>query len=116
MEKITIYHNPKCSKSRQTLQLLRERGIEPIIVEYLKQPLNASQLKRLLKMLQLEPRELMRKKESEYKDLNLADTKLSQESLINAMAEHPILMERPIVVVGSKAALGRPPENVLAIL
>ena len=116
MEKITIYHNPKCSKSRQTLQLLRERGIEPIIVEYLKQPLNASQLKRLLKMLQLEPRELMRKKESEYKDLNLADTKLSQESLINAMAEHPILMERPIVVVGSKAALGRPPEKVLAIL
>ena len=116
MEKITIYHNPKCSKSRQTLQLLRERGIEPIIVEYLKQPLNASQLKRLLKMLQLEPRELMRKKESEYKDLNLADTKLSQESLINAMAEYPILMERPIVVVGSKAALGRPPENVLAIL
>ena len=116
MEKITIYHNPKCSKSRQTLQLLRERGIEPIIVEYLKQPLNASQLKRLLKMLQLEPRELMRKKESEYKDLNLADTKLSQDTLINAMAEHPILMERPIVVVGSKAALGRPPENVLEIL
>ena len=116
MEKITIYHNPKCSKSRQTLQLLRERGIEPIIVEYIKQPLNASQLKRLLKMLQLEPRELMRKKESEYKDLNLADTKLSQDRLINAMAEHPILMERPIVVVGSKAALGRPPEKVLAIL
>ena len=116
MEKVTIYHNPKCSKSRQTLQLLRERGIEPIIVEYLKQPLNASQIKRLLKMLQLEPRELMRKKESEYKDLNLADTKLSQDTLINAMAEHPILMERPIVVVGSKAALGRPPENVLEIL
>ena len=67
-------------------------------------------------MLQLEPRELMRKKESEYKDLNLADTKLSQDTLINAMAEHPILMERPIVVVGSKAALGRPPENVLEIL
>ena len=116
MEKVTIYHNPKCSKSRQTLQLLRERGIEPIIVEYLKQPLNASQIKRVLKMLQLEPRELMRKKESEYKDLNLADTKLSQDTLINAMAEHPILMERPIVVVGSKAALGRPPENVLEIL
>ena len=116
MEKVTIYHNPKCSKSRQTLQLLLERGIEPIIVEYLKQPLNASQIKRVLKMLQLEPRELMRKKESEYKDLNLADTKLSQDTLINAMAEHPILMERPIVVVGSKAALGRPPENVLEIL
>ena len=116
MEKVTIYHNPKCSKSRQTLQLLRERGIEPIIVEYLKQPLNASQIKKVLKMLQLGPRELMRKKESEYKDLNLADNKLSQDSLINAMAEHPILMERPIVVVGSKAVLGRPPENVLEIL
>jgi arsenate reductase (glutaredoxin) len=116
MDKITIYHNPRCSKSRQALQLLRERGIDPIIVEYLKHPLDAAQIKRLLKMLQAAPRELMRKKESEYKDLNLADTKLSQDSLINALAEHPILMERPIVVIGSKAVLGRPPEKVLEIL
>jgi arsenate reductase (glutaredoxin) len=116
MEKITIYHNPGCSKSRQTLQLLRDRGIEPTIVEYLKQPLSTSQIKRLLKMLQMSPRELLRKKESEYSALNLADPKLDADVLIKAMAEHPVLIERPIVVMGVRAVLGRPPEKVLDIL
>jgi arsenate reductase len=116
MQKVTIYHNPRCSKSRQTLQLLRDRGIEPTIVEYLKQPLGASQIKKLLEMLQMGPRKLLRKNESEYGDLNLADPTLSMDVLIKAMAEHPILMERPIVVAGTRAALGRPPERVLDIL
>jgi len=116
MTNITIYHNPRCSKSRQTLQLLRDRGYEPKIVEYLKNPLSASQIKRLLTLLKLEPRELMRTKEAEYKSLNLINPKLSKDSLIQAMVEHPVLMERPVVVVRDKAALGRPPEKVLAIL
>ena len=113
MTNITIYHNPRCSKSRETLQLLRDRGYEPKVVEYLKNPLSTSQIKRLLKM---EPRELMRTKEAEYKALNLINPKLTKDSLIAAMVEHPVLMERPVVVVGDKAALGRPPEKVLAIL
>jgi arsenate reductase len=116
MTEITIYHNSRCSKSRQTLQLLRDRGIEPTIVEYLKQPLSAAQIRRLLVMLQMNPRELMRDKEAEYTALNLADPKLSEGALTEAMAEHPQLMERPIVVVGERAALGRPPERVLEIL
>jgi arsenate reductase len=116
MANVTIYHNPRCSKSRQTLQLLRDYGIEPTIVEYLKTPPSASQIKRLLGLLKMAPRELLRTKEAEYKALNLADPKLSKDSLIKAMADHPVLMERPIVVAGAKAALGRPPENVLDIL
>ena len=116
MFEITIYHNPKCSKSRRTLQLLRDRGIEPQIVEYIRHPLNVAQIRRLLELLNMSPRELLRKKESDYKALNLSDPSLSADSLINAMAEHPVLMERPIVVVGERAALGRPPESVLDIL
>ncbi|MEL7027884.1 MAG: arsenate reductase (glutaredoxin) [Pseudomonadota bacterium] len=112
----TIYHNPRCSKSRQTLALLRERGLEPTVVEYLKAPPSQSDLKRILKLLGVTPRELMRKKEAPYKDLALADETLSQTALIRAMAENPILIERPIVVHGEKAALGRPPEAVLEIL
>lgn len=116
METITIYHNPRCSKSRQALQLLRDRGIEPTIVEYLKQPLAAAEIKRLLKLLQLSPRELMRKKEAQYRALNLADPELGADGLIKAMAEHPVLIERPIVVAGERAVLGRPPEKVLDVL
>ena len=116
MKKVTIYHNPRCSKSRQTLQLLRDRGIDPTVVEYLKQPLGASQIKKLLQMLQMTPRELLRKNESEYGALNLADPNLGADKLIKAMAEHPVLMERPIVVAGTRAVLGRPPERVLDIL
>ena len=113
---VTIYHNPRCSKSRQTLELLRGRGVEPTIVEYLKDPPSAKRLGELLDLLGQEPRALMRKGEAPYKDLNLADPGLSRAALIEAMAEHPILIERPIVVKGAKAALGRPPEAVLDIL
>lgn len=113
---VKIYHNPRCSKSRQTLALLTERDIEPQIVEYLKTPPSVAELERLLKMLGLEPRELMRRKEPEYKALGLDDPALSRDALIRAMVEHPQLIERPIVVSGKKAALGRPPEGVLEIL
>ncbi|RMH20384.1 MAG: arsenate reductase (glutaredoxin) [Gammaproteobacteria bacterium] len=113
---VTIYHNPRCSKSRQTLQLLRDRGIEPTIIEYLKTPPDAKQLRAILNMLGLSPRELMRKKEPEYRDLGLDGDHLTDEALIEAMISHPRLMERPIVIAEGRAALGRPPEKVLEIL
>jgi arsenate reductase len=113
---ITIYHNPRCSKSRQTLSLLHDKGIEPTVVEYLKTPPDAATLNTILKQLGMEPRDLMRKKETEYKALKLDDPALSREALIQAMVDHPKLMERPIVIANQKAALGRPPENVLEIL
>ena len=114
--KITIYHNPRCGKSRQTLALLEARGIEPEVVEYLKTPPDAATLKALLKKLGLRPRQLLRIKEAAYQEAGLDDQSLSDEAIIGAMLEHPILIERPIVVVGNRAALGRPPEGVLAIL
>lgn len=110
----TIYHNPKCSKSRQTLALLEEQGIKPDIIEYLKNPPSAEKLKEILSLLAISPRDLMRKKEDEYKEL--ADPELSDEDLIGLMVKHPILIERPIVLANGKAALGRPPEQVLNIL
>jgi arsenate reductase (glutaredoxin) len=113
---VTIYHNPRCSKSRETLALLQDRGIEPKVVEYLNDTPDAATLDTLLKQLDLEPRELMRRKEAPYKELGLDDPGLSRQALIAAMVEHPILIERPIVVKGTKAALGRPPEKVLEIL
>jgi arsenate reductase (glutaredoxin) len=113
---VTIYHNPRCSKSRQTLTLLQDRGIEPTVVEYLKDTPDAATLDALLKKLKLEPRDAMRRKEAPYKDLGLDDPALSRTALIAAMVEHPVLIERPIVVKGAKAALGRPPEKVLEIL
>ena len=113
---VTIYHNPRCSKSRQTLALLRERGIEPEVVEYLKTPPDAARLGALLDMLGLAPRDLMRRKEAPYKDLGLDDPTLGRDALIAAMVSNPILIERPIVVAGPKATLGRPPEAVLEIL
>jgi arsenate reductase len=113
---VTIYHNPKCAKSRETLQLLKERGIEPRVVEYLKTPPNKTELEHLLALLDMEPRALLRTKEPEYKQAGLADPKLSRAAIVRAMLEHPKLIERPIVVVGKKAALGRPPESVLKIL
>jgi arsenate reductase len=112
----SIYYNPRCSKSRKTLQLLEERGLEPEIIEYLKIPLNRKGLDEILNLLDLEPRDLMRKKEKVYKDKGLADTSLSREQLLDAMIQHPILIERPIVLANGKAALGRPPEDVLKIL
>jgi arsenate reductase len=111
---ITIYHHPRCGKSRQTLELLRKRGIEPRIVEYLKTPPNAAELRQLLKMLGMAPRQLLRSKEAAEAGID-AKT-LSDDKLIEAMAQHPIVIERPIVVNGAKAALGRPPEAVEKIL
>lgn len=113
---IRIFHNPRCSKSRQTLQLLRERALEPEIVLYLDQPPNAQQLRLILQRLGLQARQLMRTKEPEYRQQGLDDPALSEEALIDAMVRTPKLIERPIVVVGDKAALGRPPEQVLEIL
>ena len=113
---VTIYHNPRCSKSRQTLALLNERGLEVEIVEYLKTPPDAATLGDLLDGLGLEPRDLMRQKEAPYKDLRLDDPSLDRTALIAAMVENPVLIERPIVVAGGRAALGRPPEAVLEIL
>ena len=113
---IIIYHNPRCSKSRQTLQLLRDHGIEPEIIEYLKSPPDKSELDKILKMLAMEPRELMRKQEKEYKNAHLDNPGLSRKDLLAAMIENPILIERPIVVANHKAVIGRPPENVLAII
>jgi len=113
---VKIYHNPRCGKSRQTLQLLQEQGIEPEIIEYLKTPPSAEELNIILKKLGIEPRELMRKNEAEYKVSGLNDETLDREALINSMVSHPILIERPIVVANDKAAIGRPPEAVLTIL
>ena len=115
--KVTIFHNPRCSKSRQTLQLLEEKDIDTHIVEYLKEPPSRDTLEQVLTQLDMTPRDLIRKGESIYKELNLADPSLSHDDLIAAMLEHPILIERPIVIVdGQKAALGRPLENVLQII
>lgn len=113
---VAIYHNPRCSKSRQALELLRKRGIEPEIVEYLKTPPDKAELKRILKLLGLAPRALMRKGEAVYKEKALDDPKLTDDQLIAAMVADPVLIERPIVLAGQKAALGRPPEKVLDIL
>ena len=113
---VKIYHNPRCTKSRQTLQLLREKGIEPEIVEYLKTPPTAPELSELLTKLNMEPRDLMRKHESEYKSHGLDDMALDRQTLIEAMVKYPILIERPLVVVNGKAVIGRPPENILAVL
>lgn len=113
---VTIYHNPRCSKSRQTLALLRERGVEPRIVHYLEEPPDAATLKALLSALGLDPRQLMRRNEAAYQDLGLADESLSDDALVEAMVAHPVLIERPIVVTSRGAALGRPPENVLEVL
>lgn len=113
---VTIYHNPRCSKSRATLALLTERGIEPEVIEYLKTPPSPGTLRQILGMLNLGPRELMRKKESVYKEAGLDNEALSDDELIDAMITHPILIERPIVLANNKAAIGRPPESVLEIL
>ena len=116
MSDVTIYHNPRCSKSRQTLALLEERGISPDIVRYLDTPPDTAAIGSLLHMLGLEPRDLMRKKEAPYAELGLADESVARADLIQAMADNPVLIERPIVVSGAKAAIGRPPESVLDIL
>lgn len=114
---IQIYHNPRCSKSRETLQLLQQQGIEPEVILYLETPPDRDTLKELLTKAGLSsPRQMMRTKEEVYKTLGLGDDSLSDEQLMAAMVEHPKLIERPIVVNGDRARLGRPPENVLEIL
>jgi arsenate reductase len=111
-----LYHNPRCSKSRSALQLLAERGIEPIVVPYLDRPLDTSQLNALLRQLGLQARDLLRTGEAEYAELGLANPALSEEQLVAALAAHPRLMERPIFVHGGRAVIGRPPERVLELL
>ena len=113
---VVIYHNPRCSKSRETLDLLKARGIDPEVIPYLERPPDAKTLDRILKMLGMEPKELMRKKEEAYRSLNVEGKRRSREELIRLMVENPILIERPIVVRGDRAALGRPPEKVSEIL
>ena len=112
----TIYHNPRCSKSRQTLQLLQEHGIEPEVVLYLETPPTADTLTSLLGKLGIGARDLLRTGEDTYKQLQLKDSNLSDAQLIEAMIQHPKLIQRPIVVKGNRAVLGRPPENVLELL
>ena len=115
-DKITFYHNPRCSKSRATLALLEQQGVQADIVEDLKTPPTATELEKILQLLGLEPRELLRTREAEYKEAGLDDPDLTREQLIAAMINYPKLIERPIVISNGKAALGRPPEKVLEIL
>ena len=116
MSEITIYHNPRCSKSREALALLEEQGITPVVVEYLKDIPSADTLRDILAKLGLTPRQLLRTKEDDYKALNLSDASLSDDALIEAMCAHPKLIERPIVIKGKNARIGRPPQQVLEIL
>lgn len=114
---ITIYHNPRCSKSRQTLDILNDKQCAANVVEYLHTPPDADTLRQLLQLLALSPRQLLRSGEEEYKTLGLADPSLDDEAIIQAMVSHPRLIERPIVVVDNRrAVIGRPPERVLEIL
>ncbi len=113
---IKIYHNPRCSKSRATMELLEQRDVNVKVIRYLETPPSAEELELLLSKLGMEPRDLMRKGEKPYRDLNLEEDTKTRADLIEAMVKHPILIERPIVVNHEKVALGRPPENVLGIL
>lgn len=116
MTDLTFYHNPRCSKSRNALELLESRGLQPRIVRYLETPPSAAELNELLGKLGISARQLLRSGEEEYKNLKLSDTSLSEQALIEAMLSHPKLIERPILVVGNQAIIGRPPEKVLEIL
>ncbi|AOE61746.1 arsenate reductase (glutaredoxin) [Pseudomonas corrugata] len=116
MTDLTLYHNPRCSKSRGALELLEARGLTPTVVRYLETPPDAAQLERLLGKLGITARQLLRTGEDEYTSLNLADESLSQAQLIAAIAAHPKLMERPILETADKAVIGRPPEKILEIL
>lgn len=113
---VRIYHNPRCSKSRATLQLLRDQGLDPQVIEYLETPLDAGTIRKLLKKLDLSARDLLRKGEQEYRDLGLSDQSIDDEHIIQAMVSHPRLIERPIVESERGARIGRPPESVLEVL
>ena len=116
MKEFIIYHNPRCSKSRQTLQLLREEGIEPTIVEYLKTPLAKEQLRNISQLLGLRPKDFVRKSESDFKDNDLSKSLEDDDKTIDAMLLFPKIIERPIVVSGGEAVIGRPPENVQKLI
>ena len=113
---ITIYHNPRCSKSRKTLELLQQGQQQTQVIEYLKSPPDATTVKQLINKLGITARDLLRSKEEEYKLAGLDDRNLSDDALIAAMVKYPVLIERPIVVIGEKAILCRPPEKVLALM
>ena len=113
---VTIYHNPRCSKSRQTLSLIQEKNISPIIIEYLASDLTPAEIKLILNLLDVDARSIIRKSESAYKTLGLEDNSLSEQSLIDAIIAHPELLQRPIVLNNEAAVIGRPPEKVLEIL
>lgn len=111
---VTIYHNPRCSKSRASLALLQDRGVQPVVIDYLKTPPTASEIRRLLHLLKLAPEALIRKNEAEYKEIE--GLQLDNDGLIAAMAKYPKLIQRPIIVANNRAVIGRPPENILDIL
>jgi len=113
---VDIYHNPRCSKSRATLELLEARGVEPSVIEYLKEPPDDIELRQILDLLGISARELLRTGEAPYKQLGLQNPSLSEDQIIEAILKFPILMERPIVIANGKARIGRPPESVLEIL
>jgi len=116
MNNFTIYHNPRCSKSRQTLKLIEEKGIEPEIILYLEKPPTVSVLSKIVDYLQMKPRDLLRKGEDEYKTFNLKDITLDNSIILKIMSDNPKLIERPIVLSGNRAIIGRPPENVLELI
>jgi len=116
MSTYKIFHNPRCNKSRQTLRILQDNNCEIEIINYLEKDLDVSLIKDILKKLSLKPRDILRTSEQDYKDNNLEEDNLSDDDLINFMIKHPKLIERPIVIKGHKAVLGRPPENVLELL
>ena len=115
-EKLVIYHNPRCSKSRETLQILEDNNVTPVIVEYLEQPPTLEELAAIIAKLGISARELLRTTEEVYKDADLDDDSLSEVEIIEAICEYPALMQRPIVVAGDKAIIGRPPVKVLDII
>lgn len=115
-DKLVMYHNPKCSKSRETLQILEDRQCKPEIIEYLEEPPSVRELKRIIEMLGVSAREILRTTESVYKDAELDDDSLSEDEIIEAICEYPALLQRPIVIVGDKAVIGRPPVKVLDII
>ncbi|AEF21486.1 arsenate reductase (glutaredoxin) [Pseudomonas fulva] len=116
MTDLILYHNPRCSKSRAALQLLEERDLQPTVVLYLDTPPSAAQLREVLNKLGMPARQLLRSGEDEYRELNLADSTLDEDALIAAMVAHPRLIERPILIAGDRAVIGRPPENILELL
>ena len=116
MQKVTIWHNPRCSKSRETLGLLQQRDIEPTVVEYLAETPSVAEIERVLKLLGVGARGLMRDNEDAYRTAGAGDPSLSEKRLMQIMHSHPILIQRPVVIVGDKARIGRPPEAVLEIL